>query len=194
MAHPIDIIRQFTHLSPDLEERLRQLMVERRFRRGSIISGIGSLSAQAFYILQGSARLFYIHGGKERTFSFSFDDEFVVVSNMFLHDYQDTISVQFLENTKVVALSHSQVKTILEQSSAVSVPESLVFLNVALHQHAYALEERLNIFQHSSAEERYRWAVERYPRLLETASGTQIASFLGLTKETLYRIRSGNYR
>lgn len=31
------------------------------------------------------------------------------------------------------------------------------------------------------------------PRLLQTATITQIASFLGLTKETLYRIRHNNY-
>jgi hypothetical protein len=55
------------------------------------------------------------------------------------------------------------------------------------------LEERITVLQHYSARERYLWALERYPRLTECATVTQIASFLGLTKETLYRIRSDNY-
>ena len=37
------------------------------------------------------------------------------------------------------------------------------------------------------------WLTSRYPRLLHVATITQIASYLGVTKETLYRIRNNNY-
>lgn len=49
------------------------------------------------------------------------------------------------------------------------------------------------MLQNTSARERYQWVVDRYPRLLERSTVTQIASFLGVTKETLYRIRAGKY-
>ena len=62
-----------------------------------------------------------------------------------------------------------------------------------MSQHVLALEERLDALQTMSAEERYRWALKRYPRITECATLTQIASFLGVTKETLYRIKSGKY-
>lgn len=44
-----------------------------------------------------------------------------------------------------------------------------------------------------NATQRYRWLINRYPRILESATTTQIASYLGLTKETLYRIRNNKY-
>ena len=41
--------------------------------------------------------------------------------------------------------------------------------------------------------ERYEWVVTRYPRLLQRATLGQIASFLGITQETISRIRSEKY-
>lgn len=180
-------------MTPELENRLQQIMAEHTYRRGDIISGLNTLPANAYYIQKGAARVFYIRGGREHTFSFSFDDEFILLSQHLLQENDDTLSIQFLEPTTVITLSHSQVKDAMKKSDTISIPEALLFLNVALIHSSLYLEERLLILQHSSAEERYKWAVSRYPRLLEITSVTQLASFLGVTKETLYRIRSGNY-
>lgn len=193
MAHPIEIIRSFTVLTPELESRLKSLMTERTYRRGETITGLSAITSLAYYIESGSARVYYTRSGREHTFSFSFEDEFIVPSRFLIEKNDDTIAIQFLEQTKAVSVSHSMVKDEMKSSGAVSVPEAMLFLNVAMMRYALDLEERISVLQYSSAEERYRWATTRYPRLLETASITQIASFLGVTKETLYRIRSGNY-
>lgn len=68
-----------------------------------------------------------------------------------------------------------------------------MFLNTTLAIYTSYLEERIYTLQCMNATERYDWAIKRYPRLTEYATVTQIASFLGLTRETLYRIRSGKY-
>ena len=60
--------------------------------------------------------------------------------------------------------------------------------------HVKYLEERVMLLQTASAPERYRWMEKRYPRVIERATMTQVASFLGITKETLYRIRSNKYK
>lgn len=193
MPHPIDLIKQFSSMPPELESRLRQIMVERTYNRGDIISGLGTLPSNAYYIQKGAARVFYVRGGKEHTFSFSFDDEFILLSQHLLQENDDTMSIQFLEPTTVITLPHGQVKDAMVNSDAVNLPEALLFINVALRHCQLYLEEMLLVLQHSSAEERYRWAVSRYPRLLEMTTVTHLASFLGVTKETLYRIRSGNY-
>ncbi len=180
-------------MTPALEQSLRSLMVEHEFRRGDKLSGSSLLTSHGFYIQNGSARVYIVKGGKEHTVSFSFDDNFIVVSRRSVEAGDDTLAIEFLEQTHVLMLSHSKIREMLDKSKRVNVREATLFHCAALQEYASVLEERITVLQYYSARERYRWALERYPRLTECATVTQIASFLGLTKETLYRIRSDNY-
>jgi hypothetical protein len=61
-----------------------------------------------------------------------------------------------------------------------------------LERHIEYLEEHMFMLR-MEARDRYFWALKKYPHILDVVSVTQLASFLNLTKETLYRIRSGKY-
>lgn len=190
---PIDAVRLFLNVSPEVEAKLEEMMAERSYRRGDTIRGAMNLSSYAYYIVEGSARLFYTVKGREHTFSFSFTDEFIMLSRFLIEHHPDTVAIQFLEPTKVLFLPHLRMHDLLRQAGLQPDDAVVMFVTSAMAQHMLALEERIDVMQTFSAEERYRWAINRYPRLTEIATVTQIASFLGVTKETLYRIRSGKY-
>lgn len=193
MNHPIDHIRKHIDLTPELEASLRSLMQERSYRRGDTIQFTSLLRGNAFYIQQGSARVFYIQGGKEHTFSFAFANQFVTLS-MFLMDNPDSqLTIEFLEPTVVIFVPITDVRSILAEYTTHNMAEMATFIITALLENQRSLEERTLMYQSYSAEKRYHWLIERYPHILEHATITQIASFLGVTKETLYRIRSGKY-
>ena len=191
--HPIDHIRKFATLTPELEANLRKVMEERVFAKGDVVQGAKNLTSYAYFITRGAARFFYTDGGKEHTMSFSFAGEFVMLSRHVVMAHPDTVAIHFMEPTHVVFVPHLQVKNMLDDCGAVADTEGLLFLNAALMHYVMFLEERLDVMQSLSAPERYRWAMRRYPRLNECATTTQLASFLGLTKETLYRIKGGRY-
>jgi len=191
--HPVELISRFTDLTPELEAGLRQVMREHRFRKGDVIQGWKNLGSYAYFLSEGAARLFYTTSGKEHTVSFAFEGEFVVMPRILLEKYSDTLAIEFIAPTDVVFIPHLQVKSMIEESGAVADMEALLFLTTALFQYCCFLEERVDVMQSLNAEERYRWALRRYPLLEEHATTTQIASFLGVTKETLYRIKNGKY-
>lgn len=191
--HPIDHIKTFARLTPKVEEALLSVMRHGTFKKGDIIRGITNLQTYAYFIVEGAARVFVTVNGKEHTFSFNFEDQFVVPSREALNNYPETIAIQFLETTHVIYVPHLKVKDILEESSIIDDTPALLFLNAALLRYSSAIEERLYMMQTLSAPERYNWLITKYPRLLEIATVTQIASYLGLTKETLYRIRHNRY-
>lgn len=191
--HPIDLIRKFANLTPELEANLRKVMQERVFAKGDVVQGANNLATYAFFIKHGAARFFYTAGGKEHTMSFSFADEFVMLSRHLVRAHPDTVAIHFMEPTLVIFVPHLKVKNLLDDSDAVTDTEGLLFLNATLVHYGMVLEERVDVLQSFNAAERYRWVMKRYPRLEECATTTQIASFLGLTKETLYRIKGGNY-
>lgn len=192
--HPIDRIKSFARMTPEIEAGLYNLMKEQTFKKGETIHGIVNLSNYSYYIKQGAARVFITTGGKEQTLSFSFDDEYIVVTQQSLRDQPDTIAIQFLEPTNIIYIPHFKVKEFLTDSTKVETTSSLLFLNAALLCYTSFLEERIYIMQTLNATQRYQWILKRYPRILETATATQIASYLGLTKETLYRIRNNKYQ
>lgn len=191
--HPIELISRFTSLTPELEAGLLAVMREHRFNKGDVILGWKNLGSYAYFLCEGAARLFYTSGGKEHTVSFAFAGEFVLMPRNQLEKHADTIAIEFLKPTNVVFIPHLQVKALLKESGVTPDMQGLIFLSVALFQYCSFLEERVEVMQSLSAAERYRWVLRRYPMLEECATTTQIASFLGVTKETLYRIKNGRY-
>lgn len=191
--HPIDQIKQFARLTPEIEENLLSIMKQHSFKKGEIIRGAVNIANYAVYIIRGSARLFYTQGGREHTISFFFEDEYIIPGKTHLQNHPDTIAIEFLERTDSLYIPHLQIKDYLEGTSRVDDIAAMIYITNALFRYNTFLEDRIHAFQTLNARERYQWAINRFPRLLETATITQIASFLGLTKETLYRIRHNTY-
>lgn len=185
----IEIIDTLSKLSPENEKKLRSLIEQKSFRRGEIINNHNNMLSHSFYIVRGSARAFYTRNGKDHTYSFAFDDEFVMIPHMMATHPDSTMSIEFMEPTDVVFIPHARLRDSINENPY----EANLFHIAALRDYCAVLEERYLMLQNTSARERYQWVVDRYPRLLERSTITQIASFLGVTKETIYRIRSGKY-
>ncbi len=195
MAHPVDHIRQYLDITPEMETSLRSIMSERYFRRGEKFDGIHAFRSLAFYIRKGSARTFYHHMGREHTYSFSFDDEFISIPfSLFMHGSDGNVTIEFLENTELIFMPIADTRTLIQDYGNEHVAEVASYVISMLFEQYQTVEERMLVFQSMSASERYKWLISRYPKILERATITQIASYLGVTKETLYRIRSGKYR
>lgn len=195
MPHPIDILRKLHNFPDEIIERVQELMVDEHVRKGYCIESLRPTpGGTAFYIKKGAARTFYIDKGREYTLSFAFDDDFIITNTLTGIGPGVPMNVMFLEDSDIVTFVHSEMhQTIHEGISDVSPLEWTMFLNAILYEYAGYLEERLFNLYNASARERYEWVLRRYPRLGEVAATTQIASFLGITKETLYRIRGGKY-
>lgn len=196
MPHPIDILRKLHNFPDEIIERVRELMVEKHVRKGHYIECLRQSpgGGTAFYIKKGAARTFYIDKGREYTLAFAFDDDFIMTNTLHGFGIEAPINVMFLEDTDLVTFAHSEMhQTIHEGIQEVNPLELTMFLNAVLYEYAGYLEERLFHLYNTSARERYEWVMSRYPRLAEVATMTQIASYLGITKETLYRIRGGKY-
>lgn len=192
MSHPADILRNVFNLPPEQIEKIISSMKEVHMEKGSTIDGHKHVQGNAYYIKQGAARAFYIKDGKEHTISFAFDNEYLM-THIAPSSVDIPLIIKFLDRSDILCIPNTPLHKELRGTSAQSPEAAIMFLNTALLHYNAFLEERVYTLQCMGAVERYNWAIARYPRLLEYATVTQIASFLGLTKETLYRIRGGKY-
>lgn len=191
MPTPFDNIKKEVDLTSEMELSINSITTERSYKRGEIISEMGYMCNHLFYILSGSARIYYISGGKEHTYSFAFENEVIALSKQLLKDSNYVTTIEFLEPTKLAIFPIEQLQILMRNYGKLEKITQYI-IHRLLSQMA-VLEERILVLQTYSATERFEWLMKRYPKISERANLTQIASFLGVTKETLYRIRAGKY-
>lgn len=193
MPHPIDNLTKQIPFPEEISQMIREVIIEKSYKRGDTITVDSDFPLHIYYISHGSARSYYMRGGRERTYSFAFEDE-VVDTPLSLLNIPDTlIYIEFLEPTEVCIIPRLDVKEILERHKHDYALEIASYFIPILLDHTSRLEERILMFQLMNASERYNWFVTNHPTITERATLTQIASFLGIAKETIYRIRSGKY-
>ena len=193
MPLPFDNFKKHVDLSPELQHSFYHITAERSYKRGATISEMGELRNHLFYIMSGSARVFYISGGKEHTYSFAFENEIIALSHQLVQDSNYVTTIEFLEPTKLAILPVEELQTLIRSHDLNNLGVLLEQMVRGLLTQMTILEERILVLQTYRAKERFEWLMKRYPKIAERANLTQIASFLGLTKETLYRIRAGKY-
>lgn len=186
-------IEKIHQLTPIDRQRLLDMVEERTFHRRATIVGINSLTTYAFYVVEGSLRLFYTDKGRDCTAGFTMAGEFVIIPRWLLANYPDTMAIEFLENSTLLFLPNFPLKDLLKQRVLIKGNEAQMFIIVAMMEYIALLEEHLQMM-HMTSEEKVQWLEDRWPKLFECANMTQIASYLGMAKETLYRIRGGKYR
>lgn len=162
------------------------------FARGERITAPSDIRFLGFYLCQGAARVSIISGGQDRTCSFAIDNEFIALPTSIIPSDKVTLSIEFLEPSEVISFPlEKSHQMFLEEVSLADGAFSFVL--AALMDYSRSLEERLIVMQCADARQRYAWFCKRYPKIVDRVSSIHVASFLGITKETLYRIRSGKY-
>lgn len=94
-------------------------------------------------------------------------------------------NIQFLEDAKVYAISVDDLENLYK-----IYPELNLIGRKIAEELCVILEERINSLHFETATERYQNLILQMPYLLQRVNLGHIASYLGITQETLSRIRS----
>jgi CRP-like cAMP-binding protein len=95
--------------------------------------------------------------------------------------------VQALEETEVIEIPYSVLQHLYK-----IFPETERLGRIITENYYIKLEERFLSLQFKTAKERYQKLLNSKPSLIQRVSLGQIASYLGITQETLSRIRAEN--
>jgi CRP-like cAMP-binding protein len=138
----------------------------------------------AYYILQGAARSYYLKDGTEVNAWFAFEQD-VVAS---LHAYNSLPSretVELLEDSSLISINLRTLKPLAYSNLYISN-----FIGAVMEEYAQFLEDRLFFSQFMTSMERYELLLKHEPQTLQRIPLTYIASYLGISRETLSRLRS----
>ncbi|MXV14319.1 Crp/Fnr family transcriptional regulator [Hufsiella ginkgonis] len=144
----------------------------------------GTTCRKIYFIHSGFARACYFNDGKEVTAWFMGEGDVIISVYSFFTQTPGAERIELLQDSTLVSLSYERL-----QEAYRLFPEFNV-IGRRLTEHYYILSEARAIgLRMLHAKERYNRLLDQYPSVLQNASLGQIASYLGITQETLSRIR-----
>ena len=172
-------------LRPEAEEYLFSISKERAIPKGELLIRQGQVVKKTFFVTSGCLRSYCVDkNGKEHTLQFA-------IKNWWISDYI-TIHTQALAALTVECLTDSNLiefnaKELDETHTR--FPEFESYQRHNLERHIVSLHKRILNQLQLSAPERYDLFLKQYPDIEKYTRNYHIASYLGITQESLSRIR-----
>jgi CRP-like cAMP-binding protein len=153
--------------------------------KNELLLSEGRICRHLYFLEKGAIRGFYNLDGKEITHWFGFENDFVTSFHSFITGEPALENIQLMEGSILWAIPKETLNELLSKHHEV---ERLV--RIAYEKYYIRLEERFVNAQFKTATERYENLLQHSPFILERVPLGFIASYLGISQETLSRIRS----
>jgi CRP-like cAMP-binding protein len=155
------------------------------FKKGQIVLNAGDLKSDAYFVASGLLRCFSIdEKGKEHIIQFAPEDWVISERNSAVFNEPSIFYIDAIEETEVVVVKPNFFPEIQH-----IVPEILELNIKMLHNSIRFMQKRIEMLLGATAEERYLHFIKLYPNLTLRVPQWMIASYLGITPESLSRVR-----
>jgi CRP/FNR family transcriptional regulator, anaerobic regulatory protein len=153
--------------------------------KGEYLLKFGEICHNSFYVEKGLLRSFTIEeSGKEYIIQFASENWFISDrSSTFFHEPSD-MYIDAIEQSTVIYIDTDFIHKVCELS-----PSFREYNELALHNHIRHLQKRINLLLAAHAEQRYLDFIQLYPDITLRVPQWMIASYLGITPESLSRVR-----
>jgi CRP-like cAMP-binding protein len=152
--------------------------------KGTTLIREGQYSDKTFFIINGCARAFYLKDGKDISDWFAFENDFISSINSFFLNIPSPHFIELLEDSVLLEISRENVEKMADTYRDFERLSKVIVIKTMLMQ-----QERISSMQFHSAEQKYENVLSIHPNISQRIPLTHIASYIGITLETLSRIR-----
>tara|TARA_B100001287_G_scaffold266254_1_gene260012 strand:+ start:25708 stop:26286 length:579 start_codon:yes stop_codon:yes gene_type:complete len=184
LLHYID---QKISLSKEAKELVKSISVLKKIKKGDILIRENQFIDKTYFVVDGCLRSYvFDSNGKEHTLQFALQDQWISDYIAIFNNEKSTQVVECIANSTVIEVSISEgIDNIF-----LRFPEIETLHRKNLQRHIVSLQKRiLNQLQLSSLE-RYHLLQKQNPAIEKYALNYHIASYLGITQQSLSRIRA----
>ncbi len=148
----------------------------------------GQQANKTYYMIKGCARAYYVKDGKEITHWFAFENEFICSIHSFFNNIPSPHFIEILEDSILLEVTRADVQLLADKNHNFEKLQKEVVVHTLLK-----LQYRVEGLLFETAYNRYQNLLDAQPDITQRVPLTHIASHLGITLETLSRIRSPKY-
>jgi CRP/FNR family transcriptional regulator, anaerobic regulatory protein len=187
-------LREKAQMTDEHVSALLDYAISKQYAKGQFLLTKGQVCSHYFFVETGLLRFYSVdEEGKEHIVQFAPENWFVSDRGSIFFREPSEYFIDTIEDTYVVLIDHH----FIEQAYRIS-PEFRGFNDHLLQNHIRHLQNRINLLIGASAEKRYLEFIRLYPDLTLRVPQWMIASYLGITPESLSRVRKElarrNYR
>lgn len=178
-------VQQKVTLTSDEAELLKQFFTPKKVRKRQYMLNEGEVCKYNLFVAKGLLRAFGVEeNGYEQVVQFAVEGWWISDLNSFFSGDVAVYNIEALEDCELLLLTRQSMDEMLEK-----LPKMERYFRLLMQNHIVALRQRIIASQRHSAEERYIRLIEGFPTILVRVPQQYIASYLGMTPETLSRVR-----
>jgi CRP-like cAMP-binding protein len=183
------ISANYSTLSIESKNDLKNYSTIRTFDKNVQIVKEGQYSDKLFFLISGSARAYYIKDGKEITDWFAFEHDFLCAINSYFMEIPSPHYIETIEPVCLLEFSRESMNTLCNKYHDVERLGRYAVTRTMLQ-----LQQRIVSIQFETAQQKYENLIAIRPDITQRIPLGFIASYLGITLETLSRIRNPKNR
>lgn len=177
-------------LSEEEKQMFRVHLKPKKLRRRQYFLQEGDVCKYTGFIVKGSAKTFRVdEKGNEHILKLSVEEWWLADFESYYHLKPSRYNIEALEDLELLLVTNAQVEEFFAPVPAFAAMQEVIKQNYAI-----ANQNRVQAAISYTAEERYEDLITNYPHFLQRFSLNMIASYLGLSPETLSRIRKNSVK
>lgn len=189
MTEPKDILfrhfEKYIRLSEALKIELANRVHFKTFKKGELVHNANTICTRSHFIQKGLLRTYFIKDGREISEYFSEEGEWVNSPRSFIQRKPDIYYIDAIENTEAFSLHINDLGYLFD-----NFPEMERYARLSMGTVFGHLTERITSLRFTTAKEKYLHFREIYKDVYHRIPLGMVASYLGITQETLSRIRA----
>lgn len=181
----LDKLSKYSPLSASTKSELQEYVTVKKLPKEDFLLNYGDVCKHIYYVNKGFIRIFYFKDGKNVTEWFSDEKRFFFSIASYFENSPSKLIIETIEDSEIILLSKEGLEKL--QKTNIEVANLMIQL---LSGSLVLSQKRMESIQFETAKQRYDNLLKSQPEILNKVSLQHIASFLGITQETLSRIRS----
>ena len=173
------------HLSEKDLNLIASKLERTELKKGLSLLKEGDKVTDQYYVVSGCLRTFFIDdSGKEHTVQFAIHDWWISDYTAFFADGIAILNIETIQDSLFFRMSKTDMDFLLQR-----IPALETFFRKKMEGAFAGFQKRILANLSQSASERYSHFIESYPNIEQQVKNYHIASYLGITTESLSRIR-----
>lgn len=179
-------IEKITPLTDQEFEYILSHFVSKKLKKHQFVLQEGENAPNDFFILSGCLKSYFTDkNGKEHILQFGMQDWWITDYQAYYNQSKATINIDCIEDSELLCLSFQNREKLCAEMHKIEH-----FFRKKTNKRNVALQQRILSLLSNNAKEKYDQLLQLYPQLFQKVPKQLIASYLGVTRETLSRLNS----
>lgn len=171
-------------------DMIQKVCVRRRLRRNQYLLQEGDVWRYNAFITSGCLRTYSVNDKlQEHILNFAIENYWIGDRESLLNGTPSRYNIDAIEDSEVLLISKEDFAVLMK-----SIPQFQDLVNLIIERSFAASQDRINSSISLNAEEKYATFLIRQPKIANRVPQHMVASYLGITPETLSRIRKLNLK